>query len=174
VKKLITRLPSLKVIYLIRDPRGILSSQFGLLVNEGENISIAASTLCGKMEEDLRTYEEFEVCSGPVLRVIYEELCQFPFVTVSKIYDFFNVTFTEKSGLTVVKNKMTGPLRSCDYCTTRGDAVTNAYRWINGINKGFLHTVNKHCSAIYSKLGYLNLKYDNLRSKKSSWQPPQK
>jgi hypothetical protein len=174
VKKLIKRLPSLKVIHLIRDPRGILSSQFGLYINEGKSVSFAARTLCGAMKRDLRTYEDFEFCGGPVLRVIYEELCQFPIIVVSKIYDFFNITLSKQSGLTVVETKMTGPLRSCDYCTNRGDAFKNAYRWINGIGKGFLYTVDMHCSAIYSKVGYLNLTYEKLRRKKTSWQPPQK
>ncbi|XP_048742813.2 uncharacterized protein LOC125656238 isoform X2 [Ostrea edulis] len=171
VKKLIKRLPSLKVVHLNRDPRGILNSQFQLLINEGKNVTTAARELCGTMEEDLKTYEDFEFCSGRILRVIYEELCQFPFIIVPKIYNFFKITSMKRNGLRMVETKMMGPLRNCAYCTNRGDAVKTAYRWIDSISKEFLHTADRFCSVIYSKLGYLHLNYENLKITKTSWQP---
>jgi hypothetical protein len=169
--KLLEWLPNLKIIYLIRDPRGILNSWFEQMINDGKNASSAAQKLCQSMSSDLSAYRDLQYCHrNRITRIIYEDMCQNPFVIVPKLYEFLNTNYTERVD-DYVKLTMTGPVRSCDYCTRRGDALTNAYRWISVIPRDVIQTFDMHCSFLYPKLGYQNLDYDKLNVTERSWLP---
>ncbi|XP_061186229.1 carbohydrate sulfotransferase 1-like [Saccostrea echinata] len=168
--KLLEWLPKLKIIHLIRDPRGTLQSQFTQLVNEG-NLSVSAKELCSRISLDLSAFEVAQYChKDRIMSVIYENLCQNPLIIVQKIYNFLEIKYT-KSVKDYVTQIMKGPVRLCDYCTNRGNSVINAYRWISTIPRNVIQTIDDHCSFLYSKLGYLNLDYENLANTTKSWQP---
>ncbi|XP_056000737.1 carbohydrate sulfotransferase 1-like [Ostrea edulis] len=169
--KLLDWLPSLKIIHLIRDPRGILNSQFEKLVNDGKNMSTAAEELCQSISNDLSAYEDLQYChKNRITRIIYEDMCENPFVIVPKLYEFLNTKYTKRVN-DYVKWTMTGPVRSCDYCTNKGNALMNAYRWISIIPRHVIQTFDTHCSFLYPKLGYQNLDYDKLNITERSWLP---
>ncbi|XP_062618779.1 carbohydrate sulfotransferase 1-like isoform X1 [Saccostrea cucullata] len=168
--KLLEWLPTLKIVHLVRDPRGTLHSQFTNLLNEA-NLSVSAKDLCGRIVLDLSALEEVQYChKDRIMSVIYENLCQNPLTIVQNIYNFLKINYT-KSVKDYVTRIMKGPVKLCAYCTNRGNSVVNAYRWISTIPRHVIQTIDKHCSFLYSKLGYLHLNYDNLANTTKSWQP---
>lgn len=170
--KLLKWLPRLQILHLVRDPRGILNSQFEQQVTEGKNVTTASKELCQTMSSNIKSFEELESCHGSrMLGVVYENLCQNPFIVVQKIFEFFHSRYSKRVKDNL-KRLMQGPVKSCDYCTNRGNALANAYRWISVIPLKELKTVDKHCSFLYSKLGYKHLDYDKLNVTKASWIPP--
>lgn len=167
--KLLKWLPRLQVLHLIRDPRGIINSQFEQEITEGKNVSIASKDLCQTMSTNLNSYKELEQCHGSrMLGVVYENLCQNPFIVVPKIFKFFHSNYSTRVR-DFVKKLMQGPVKACHYCTDRGKALANAYRWISIIHKNDLKIVDKHCSFLYSNLGYKQLDYNKLNVTKTSW-----
>ena len=169
--KLLKWLPGMKFLYLVRDPRGIVNSQFEQLITEGKNVSTCAKELCQTISRDVKAFDELARCHGSrMLSVIYENLCQNPLAMVHKIYNFFGNKYSKRVK-DFVKRMMQGPVRACDYCTDRGNALANAYRWISVISKEGLHTIDSHCSFLYPYLGYQDLEYNKLNITKSSWTP---
>nr|XP_022302730.1 LOW QUALITY PROTEIN: uncharacterized protein LOC111110499 [Crassostrea virginica] len=151
--KLLKWLPGMKFLYLIRDPRGIVNSQVEQ-VTEGKNVSSCAKELCQTISRDVKAFDELARCHrSRMLSVIYENLCQNPIAMVHKIYNFFGNKYSKRVK-DFVKRMMQGPVRACDYCTDRGNALANAYRWISVIPKEGLHTIDSHCSFLYPYLGY--------------------
>lgn len=169
--KLLKWLPRLKIIHLVRDPRGILNSRFEQNLNKGNQLSINAQELCDRLSTDISTFRDLEFCHrSRMLRVVYEELCQYPRAVIEHSFTFLNSNVTTEV-LDYAKRIMTGPVRSCSYCVGRGNALKNAYRWLSVIDGDSLHTIDRHCSTVYSKLGYIPLDYDKLKHTLRSWQP---
>ncbi|XP_061185565.1 carbohydrate sulfotransferase 1-like [Saccostrea echinata] len=169
--KLLKWLPNLKITYLIRDPRGILNSQFEQHVTEENDTIATIKKVCNTISTDFTNFKYLELCyKNRMLIIIYENLCQYPSILVPKIYKFLNVEFTNETG-NYVKRIMNGPARKCHYCTDRGDALGNAYRWIRDIEEKTLLDIDLHCSFLYSHFGYQHLEYDKLNSTKASWEP---
>lgn len=169
--KLLEWLPNLKILHLIRDPRGIVNSQFEQVVTEGKNLSTSSEELCQTISKDVKSFSELHRCHGSrILSVIYENLCQNPHTMVKQLFEFFGKTYSKRVK-DFVNRTMQGPVKSCDYCTDRGNALANAYRWISKIRKGTLQTIDSHCSFLYSYLGYQKLDYNKLNTTKISWMP---
>jgi hypothetical protein len=81
-----------------------------------------------------------------MVRVVYEELCQYQVTTLQRIFTFLNFNATGKV-VDFAKGLMPGPVR------IRGDALTNAYRWLSVIEIDSLDTIDRHCTHLYSELG---------------------
>ncbi|XP_061185802.1 uncharacterized protein LOC133193903 [Saccostrea echinata] len=169
--KLLKWLPNLKIIYLLRDPRGIINSQFERKINEGKNVSFLAKELCNTISYDLNNFDNLEHChKSRMMKLIYENLCQYPHRIVAKIYAFLNIDYTWERKL-YVQRIMKGPVRRCSYCTDRGNALRSAYRWISVINENTLNITKLLCSFLYTKLGYQHLEYHVLNLTSVSWKP---
>ena len=132
------------------------------MVTEDKNVSTCAKELCQTISRDVKAFDELARCHGSrMLSVIYENLCQNPIAMVHKIYNFFGNKYSKRVK-DFVKRMMQGPVRACDYCTNRGNALANAWRWISVIPKEGLHTINSHCSFLYPYLGYKDLEFNKL------------
>lgn len=170
--KLLKWLPRLQILHLVRDPRGILNSRFEQQVTDGKNVTVASNELCQTMSMNLKSFEDLESCHGSrMMEVVYENLCQNPYIVVPKIFEFFHSRYSKRVK-DFVRRLMRGPVKVCDYCTNRGNALANAYRWISVIPIDELKIVDKHCSFLYSNLGYKHFDYAKLNVTKTSWIPP--
>lgn len=112
--KLLSSLPRLKIVHLIRDPRGILNSRFEKnLVSM--NLQVAAEELCDQISSDIAIHSDLEPCyKDRMMRVIYEEMCQSPLMIVSKIYRFLGSRFTEHVK-DYIDRLLKGPIKHCGY-----------------------------------------------------------
>lgn len=164
-------LPNLRIVHLIRDPRGIVNSRFEQHLNDTSELSKSAKDLCNCISSDLAVFSELERChQDRMMRVIYENLCQNPHIVVLQIYSFLGVRYTENVKK-YVQRIFNGPSKKCHYCTDRGKAISNAYRWMSVIQEQTLEIIDYHCSLLYSQLGYQNLEYDTLNITRVSWLP---
>ncbi|XP_062574784.1 uncharacterized protein LOC134236626 isoform X2 [Saccostrea cucullata] len=120
---------------------------------------------------DLSHTKELKLChKSRIMSIIYENLCQYPFKVVPKIYRFLNIEFTNMTEI-YIKRMMNGPIKKCHYCTDRGNALGNAYRWIHAIEEKTLIIIDLYCSFLFPSLGYKHLNYEELNTTFVSWMP---
>jgi hypothetical protein len=56
--KILTLLPDLKIIYLVRDPRAVIQSRISLNLVDDQNVAEESSQLCDRMEKDAELIEK--------------------------------------------------------------------------------------------------------------------
>jgi len=170
----------LKVIVLVRDPRGVYNSRnTGPVKNWCKNDLCANPvTGCQDLNNDIQAAFSLESrYPGSVRLVRYEDLSMFPEETARSMLDFLDLPFTEgiahyiethtsKEKLKVVKNKKTKKIeRHKDTYGTARNSTATAFAWRE--NLGFPETekIQEACLVPMEKLGYkLVLDEESMRS----------
>ncbi|KAH8029545.1 hypothetical protein HPB51_001270 [Rhipicephalus microplus] len=147
---------NLKVAYLVRDPRGMISSRSVMSWCRKSATCKNASSLCREMGEDLDAFEELrELLPDATVRVRYEDIAMSP-VTESKalfralhldfsagVTDFLR-THTVANDTKVLQNP---------YSTFRQSGAT-AFRWAKKLSWDRVKGIQAACSPILKRLAY--------------------
>jgi len=160
---------NLKVIVLVRDPRGVYNSRSSGAVKAWCKKDLCANPEvgCQDLNSDIESaFDLEERFPGKVKLVRYEDLSMFPEDTSMDMLDFldlpytdgisdFIVTHTSKEKLKVVKNKKTHKMqrKKNPYGTAKNSSAT-AFAWREKLS--FQKTVNiqEACQVPMEKLGY--------------------
>ena len=171
VGTLLRKLPSLKVVHLIRDPRAILHSQIKAGLLKKENFMNIARDTCKTIQSDIDDMKKVLLeHPGQVRRLVYENLATHPVEVSKRLYKFLNADFNELVEK-YVRYLTTGPAIRCDYCTRKGNSTFNSFKWMKDITPRYSRIVDKYCSSIYKEVGYLQMSASDLKSNNSSWNP---
>ncbi|XP_061198277.1 carbohydrate sulfotransferase 2-like [Saccostrea echinata] len=171
VETLLKRLPSLKVVHLVRDPRAILQSQLVTKLASVVNFDKYSMSFCNRMSENIQ-YEKQLLVNYPhrIRRLVYENLAINPRDVTKRLYDFLFAIFDENVEK-YVKSLTSGPIVPCEYCTKRGNSTVNAFRWMKKIPAKYCRLIDKNCIDIYREVGYKEMSSTELNSKDRSWYP---
>uniref|UniRef100_T1J648 Sulfotransferase domain-containing protein n=1 Tax=Strigamia maritima TaxID=126957 RepID=T1J648_STRMM len=132
IMQLLDQYPELKIIYLVRDPRGILSSRLKLDWCRDTRSCIDPEIVCSAMREDIATMKLInEKYPNRILLLRYEDVSLFP---------------EEK------RNEAVGG----PYSTKRNSKVA-AFAWRSKVNFSDVVTIQSTCSDIITGLGYDDL-----------------
>jgi len=160
---------ALKVLVLVRDPRGVYNSRnTGPVKNWCKNDLCANPvTGCQDLNNDIQAAFSLESrYPGSVMLVRYEDLSMYPEETSRSMLDFLDLPYTEgiahyiethtsKEKLKMVKNKKTKKMeRHKDTYGTARNSTATAFAWRE--NLGFDETVKiqEACQVPMDKLGY--------------------
>ncbi|ELU10568.1 hypothetical protein CAPTEDRAFT_194036 [Capitella teleta] len=93
VRTLLHDLPNLKVIHLLRDPRGAILSRSKVTWSQGafdaKNVSKMAAVYCGTIMQDIRTRLELTaIFPGRLMQVVFEEFLENPHGINRKMLNF--------------------------------------------------------------------------------------
>ncbi|XP_060062625.1 carbohydrate sulfotransferase 4-like [Ylistrum balloti] len=136
--KLLNRLPNLKIVHLLRDPRAIMNSRKKY---DWTPVPSGAISLCYKMFDDVLEAEKVKTAYPTRLyTVYYEDMVMEPLETFEKIYNFTGYNF-DANEKTRILDKMQNSTRI-------------AKAWRNGIDDKILRETNKACTRLYPRLGY--------------------
>ncbi|CAH1792609.1 unnamed protein product [Owenia fusiformis] len=135
---------SVKVIHLLRDPRGEINSRFKTkwthfikypLVDKYEFIS----SLCGRMLKDIRIRRELEKKYPDMfMQLKYEDVTKNPVQTFEALMEFIGLPFFPyHKKMLELKSKNS----SVDI-------------WKNTLNRTLLREIDERCSDVYGELGY--------------------
>ncbi|XP_033743660.1 carbohydrate sulfotransferase 6-like [Pecten maximus] len=139
--KLLERLPNLKIIYLLRDPRAIMNSRKRL---RWTPVPGGAISLCNKMTDDYLASQKAQIAyPGRLQIVFYEDIVTQPLETLKTIYNFAGYEFDAAEQLRL--DKMTK------------NSARIATNWRKVINKVVLRETNKACTHVYRLFGYPQL-----------------
>lgn len=141
VQRLMEEIDTLKVIYLLRDPRDIMASR-QRMGQPFQDIEHAAESLCEKMYADYKIgYLLEKKFRNRFLTIKYESIVDDPLQSAIKMYNSINYPYMEH-------------IMSMAKAQSGGNASTLASRWRNGDKKRIVEIVNRHCSRVYDVTGY--------------------
>ena len=147
--------PEGKLIYLLRDPRDILTSQLGIRKQEGKAASrFLVYKLSNIVRNHFREAYQLKQSFGDKVKIIrYEDLVMNPIKTTESIYSNIGIQRLSEDNLSVLnfcQNKASYD-RSVIY---RGISVKSAYRWKNRDDEGLLQQIEVPLGAWLRKAGY--------------------
>ncbi|XP_021362871.1 carbohydrate sulfotransferase 1-like [Mizuhopecten yessoensis] len=160
---LLRRLPSLKVIYLVRDPRGRLASQAALDPTEWNIVEDQAETMCTQMYQEFRYIAKiWKHLAGRLKILMYEKFAKDPIDVSKRLFEFLDIDFTEYlqffvKTVTHVDLDKTG----CYWCTKRTNSRETATRWRRGIEYSHVKKIDDQCSDVYNELGYMKIRNEH-------------
>jgi len=171
---------NLKVILLVRDPRGVYNSRSSGAVSSWCKKDQCANPVvgCQDLNSDIKAAFDLETrYPGSVRLVRYEDLSMFPEDTSMDMLDFLDLPYTEgiaeyiethtsKNKFKVVKNRKTRKMerKNNPYGTARNSSAT-AFAWREKLGLEKTKTIQEACLEPMEKLGYkMLLSEEDLRS----------
>ncbi|KAK6180895.1 hypothetical protein SNE40_008861 [Patella caerulea] len=143
--------PKLKIIHLIRDPRGTLMSELRFGRFRKSELLTYATTFCKNVTEDL----EIARTHPDRIKIIrYEDLCDNPFLLSKKLYDFIGMEFTSEIKKYIHSVTSAGNEVNCPLCTSRADSKMASKRWRQQITIKDALTIDNVCSNVFHIMGY--------------------
>ena len=155
--------PNLKVINIVRDPRGMVHSRLG---NKNDfhlafNIETHSNELCSRMYEDVKfSYYIQRKFNDRIGVVSFEAFIESPYSGTSYIYDFFNMLYTDKIWYRVYHSTHEKEEVGWSY-----NSKQVAYSWRTSLEFQTVKKIDHSCHEVYRVYGYIELtSEDDLRS----------
>lgn len=157
VNLLMKWLPDLKVIHLIRDPRGKMHSELGL-VRASATIQFInfARVICDRIMADTQLTSSLKLkFPGRINVLLYEKLATFPLETSKRIYTFLNMEFSNSTKVLVRGYTESDADESCKWCTKRTNSKSRASLWRSTIDLSLMNLIDRECYFLYKRVGYV-------------------
>ena len=150
--------PNLKVLYLVRDPRGTLSSEMAILKSyEKTSVKEAANQFCSMVNEDTETIRSLSDSYPDRVRTVrYETIARDAVSTATRIYEFFHLSFTpaiERYIRHITAAKKDGH----NFSTIRKDSWLAANKWRKVVDYKTVRSVDSQCQDVYEAVGYVKI-----------------
>ncbi|KAK7089270.1 hypothetical protein V1264_024795 [Littorina saxatilis] len=150
--------PTVKVVHLIRDPRGTLRSQSRVGEFKPKDIVAASKKLCDRVLNDLKEGEKLKTLhKGRVLTVRYEDIATEPLKFAQKLLHFAGLNMDKTLRQYVWNITSAGLPDNCVICTTRNDSKKTALNWRTKMDFQTTKIVDSSCQEVYRRMGYLPL-----------------
>ena len=160
VQSLLQKDPSVKVVHLVRDPRGVLPSRGEIdpALLELHSLNRSASELCEGMLTDIHIREQLQRShSGVFLQLKYEDLATQPAKTSQKLFDFLGIPFSDEmkswvNGATHASVDTKGIMG-----INRRDSSQTALKWQSTLTEQQKVTIsnNRPCQELLHYLKYI-------------------
>ncbi|XP_071042816.1 carbohydrate sulfotransferase 1 isoform X1 [Parasteatoda tepidariorum] len=143
-----------KVIYLTRDPRGIVSSRWTLDWCNGTNCS-DPGVLCHEMDEDIRIFEELQQQQpSNFIKVRYEDLSLNPEAEAEKLFRFLHLPFSPSVKKFLKTHTVSRKNDDKNPYSTRRNSTTMAFSWRERFSYKQIQEVQSQCSDVLLKLNH--------------------
>lgn len=151
---LLNKIPGLKIIHLLRDPRGIIDSRlkggFTLL----DKVASFSRSLCSRMLDDVKTAQIIkETFPGQLHTVFYERLAENPMVALEALYSFTKLRLNSKIKH-YVQNITNSQKNDGYFNTRRTNSKKVANQWRQTLKWSLVKAIDKSCYELYKFTGY--------------------
>ncbi|GFN86504.1 carbohydrate sulfotransferase 1 [Plakobranchus ocellatus] len=155
---LMETLPCLKLVYLIRDPRGSYYSKQKMFQLHGINVTFDAERFCSRLDKDVDAiYQLKDKYPSRVMITRFETIATHPIASCEKIYEFIGLEFTTNISMFVYQ-KTHSQKGGQGYSTDRSNATEACYKWREQIPYKHVQLFDNFCWEPFLKLGYLPVK----------------
>ncbi|XP_041372030.1 carbohydrate sulfotransferase 1-like isoform X3 [Gigantopelta aegis] len=163
VSALLQKYPQLKVVHLVRDPRGTLLSQTRVGNFKWSMLHEVAPELCRKISLDLRISQNISDQFGSrIFTLRYEDLAENPVIVSRMLYDFVGLEFTDTIKDYIVNITQSGRRDGCAICTWRINSTATAYKWRRKLSYDRVAIIDNGCAGVYKQMGYLPIPKEKL------------
>nr|KAG5703751.1 hypothetical protein BaRGS_009549 [Batillaria attramentaria] len=151
--------PKVKVVHLVRDPRGTLRSQRIYGKFKPSETDQFSKTFCKRVLQDAQVADKLTATyPGRVLRVRYEDLASEPLNFAEKMLGFAGLTLNDGLrgyiwNITMAGNTSRGVLRN-----ERSNSTETSMEWRLKFDFNSTSTIDNNCREVYQRFGYLPLK----------------
>lgn len=148
--------PNLKVIQLVRDPRGITRSrQRGHEFNMVKQLVPHSRDLCTRMHDDVE-YNWFlnEAYHDRLKLVFYEALAERPIEGIKYIYTFLDMELT-RSSIAWVYASSHSKTASGYFGVLSKNSTQSAYSWRTQMSLSTVTAIDSICKKVYKQLGFV-------------------
>lgn len=152
----------LKVVYLYRDPRGIINSRLKLRYRPVWNVTMGtvkqiADGLCKKMEMDSKVI--FKLIEKKylkrIIRVAYEDIVKNPTQSIKNIFRFLEVNISENYLNKVLDmGKHDGTSDRTWNSVFRSNGLSTAMKWQQELSHLDKQEIDQSCALVYKRFEY--------------------
>ena len=150
--------PSIKIMYLVRDPRGIVNSRSSInetSIQANSSIAKEAQALCDRMSRDFEEYERLiEKYPGSIYFIRYEDIAESPLERAQDIYSFVRSSGLSESVEDFLRRNVNSHDDGKNFGTHRQNSKKTAYKWREKLSADRIESIKEHCKEIIEKLGY--------------------
>ena len=155
VAKLLPLYPNMKVVYLQRDPRGILRSRMEAGLIKDSQFTSDVVKHCNNSLNDLATSKILaDQYPDRIKSVIYEDVAERPVENFESVFRFCGLNFTNYMRNYTISLTSLGGSDSGRFDIERGNSSETAYQWRKEMTLSHVTLIDKHCSEVYKILGY--------------------
>ena len=149
----------LKVVYLVRDPRGIFNSRKNLIWCANKTCA-DPRVLCSDMQQDLQEFKKLKsTMPGQVSIVRYEDLALFPTTTVMSLMKHLELPFSKQIERFLNSHTHADPkvlqIEKQDPYSTRRNSIETATEWVNRLSAVELQKTQYVCRSVIEELHYV-------------------
>lgn len=163
VSILLDVLPNLKVIHLIRDPRGLTNSRLNGPFKMTRQLYTHSLDTCNRIQEDVDYNRKLKhEYPDRITIVLYEALAERPYDGAEFIYKFLKIEVTWPVIYWVFNSTHARSDKTYYFASVRTDAVASAYRWRTEMKYSDVGTVDRVCTNLYSTLGLLKMESEEI------------
>ncbi|XP_060069983.1 carbohydrate sulfotransferase 1-like [Ylistrum balloti] len=163
VEKLMERLTNLKVIHLLRDPRGMIRSrQKGGFVNKSMNLTTVAGSVCHRFEQDIEIATELRrKYPGRLKTYLYEQIAEHPKLASESLFKFLGLT-APSNFYEWLHNHTAAGNTSSFYGTSRPNSTVTANAWRRTLPYSDVIKIDKECLNYYKYTGILSAESEKM------------
>lgn len=152
--------PNLKIIYLIRDPRGITNSRqhstSGFKMSR--DIVSHSQALCSQMFNDSEYARNTSEAFPDRFKIVfYEALAERPFEGAKYVFNFMGSNLTDDILDWVYSSSHANVTQQQYFGTKRSNSTQSAHKWRNELNLSSVKIIDSACKKVYERLGFLSL-----------------
>lgn len=153
---------SVKILHLVRDPRGILASR---RVLDWCNVSKSCAhqdTLCSELRADLDTFEELQrTFPNSTYRVRYEDVSLDPKKEAVRLFEALGLNYTVYVSNFLKTHTKARKADALDPYSTRRNSSTVAFQWRSKLEFEDIADIQRSCSDVLLRLGYKTIVNEN-------------
>ncbi|XP_076439641.1 carbohydrate sulfotransferase 6-like isoform X2 [Babylonia areolata] len=153
--------PNLKVLHLVRDPRGILESRRMIGYANFSNLEAEAANLCKDIAEDLNIFQslkkEEQVLKNRYLLARYEDIARSPVLAIKFLFHFIGMEPSEAVMKFVQKVSRSAPgtRKLCLTCkAVKSNSTTRSLAWRKVVRLQDVRVISEQCAQVMRQLGY--------------------
>ncbi|XP_052089666.1 carbohydrate sulfotransferase 5-like isoform X2 [Mytilus californianus] len=169
---LLNTLPNLKIIHLVRDPRGILNSLMRAKLIGVNDFKSKASEICNDILSDIKSTTKLKTLyPNTIFLLKYEALVKNPTAVFKRIFNFTNLSYSQKVEM-FIQSHLLGHSSggSNAFLTKSGNANMIASNWRKTIKPDEVIEINKLCHTVFETLGYQEVNHKTLQDRNESLQ----
>ncbi|CAL1538408.1 unnamed protein product [Lymnaea stagnalis] len=154
-KSLMRSDPKVKVIHLIRDPRGVLSSRRYFRKFNDEDPESFSRDICNSVLEDIGISRSLsQTFPGRVLTVRYEDIAKEPIRVTKQLYRFVGLEMTPSLEKRIWEMTYAGLPDDCNICPVRSNSTETANGWRKGLSFRTVAKIQEECKTLFAVMGY--------------------